>query len=274
MINKKNISILYKNKKTELLQLINKFYIIDDNLIKLLNDNLNDDVIMSYIKSNFISKKLGYDNNMANINRARTIIKYLKYSDYKKISIKNYLDIGCYNGGKTIEIGKLLHLKPNNINGIDVESFSGVKIVPLNGFNFHTYKNDKNNRLPFNDNSFEFITVLQVLHHIKKPLSILKEISRVLKPNGLLFIREHDCLDKYDSKLIKLEHLLYTLLVDNVSYEVYAKDNYEKYFSRETLVNKLKELGFNLLKQKVDNFDTKKKINPTRYYNIIFQLIK
>ena len=93
-----------------------------------------------------------------------------------------------------------------------------------------------------------------------------------MKPNGLLFIREHDKIDELDDKLIKLEHLLYSQIADNTEYDVYIKDNYEKYFSRSDLENKLKILGFNILTQSIDlNY---KKTNPTKYYNMMVQLYK
>jgi len=43
--------------------------------------------------------------------------------------------------------------------------------------------------LPHPDNSINFVTLNAVIEHIEKPENILKEIKRVLKVGGLIFIR-------------------------------------------------------------------------------------
>ncbi len=42
--------------------------------------------------------------------------------------------------------------------------------------------------LPFRDNKFDAALCIQVLEHVPEPLGILKEISRVLKPGGKLYL--------------------------------------------------------------------------------------
>jgi len=42
------------------------------------------------------------------------------------------------------------------------------------------------NKLPFQNESFESITFLEVIEHVKNPSRCLNEIWRVLKPNGLI----------------------------------------------------------------------------------------
>lgn len=53
----------------------------------------------------------------------------------------------------------------------------------------YPYFNIEEDLLPFNDKTVDFITLNAVLEHIEKPDNILKEINRVLKNNGLVFIR-------------------------------------------------------------------------------------
>lgn len=44
--------------------------------------------------------------------------------------------------------------------------------------------------LPYSDQEFDGIISNSIIHHIPEPLSCLKEIKRVLKPNGTLFLRD------------------------------------------------------------------------------------
>ena len=44
--------------------------------------------------------------------------------------------------------------------------------------------------LPFKDQSFDLVCILQVLHHIEEPQKALDEISRLLKDGGVLYVTE------------------------------------------------------------------------------------
>jgi SAM-dependent methyltransferase len=43
-------------------------------------------------------------------------------------------------------------------------------------------------KLPFKPNVYEAVICTQVLEHVKEPETVLKEILRVLKPNGILYL--------------------------------------------------------------------------------------
>lgn len=43
-------------------------------------------------------------------------------------------------------------------------------------------------RLPFHDESFDFILCTEVLEHTQQPFQVLRELARVLKPGGHLFL--------------------------------------------------------------------------------------
>jgi len=45
-------------------------------------------------------------------------------------------------------------------------------------------------KTPFNDNSMDFVIVLNVLHHIPQPILFFKEMNRILRTNGLLIIQD------------------------------------------------------------------------------------
>lgn len=44
--------------------------------------------------------------------------------------------------------------------------------------------------LPFDDGEFDWVISNSIIHHIPEPLNSLQEMQRVLKPGGLLFVRD------------------------------------------------------------------------------------
>ena len=43
------------------------------------------------------------------------------------------------------------------------------------------------------DNRVDLVTCFVTLHHVLQPKLIIRELARVLRPNGYLIVREHDC---------------------------------------------------------------------------------
>jgi len=67
----------------------------------------------------------------------------------------------------------------------------GLDILPNKnllekGFDIRKY--DLNKGLPFKKSSFDIIIALEVLEHLYNPYEMMKEIKRVLKPNGYAII--------------------------------------------------------------------------------------
>ena len=78
-------------------------------------------------------------------------------------------------------------------------------------FNFQFIKNDI---LNYKNETFDLITCFLSLHHTKNMKKILNEIYRILKPNGLFVIIEHDILNDYDLLSVNIEHTLYDCITD------------------------------------------------------------
>lgn len=95
------------------------------------------------------------------------------------------LDVACANGS-------LLHMlnakNPIEGYGIDI-SGEMIKNAKLLHPSF-TFTVSNSSKLDFEDSFFDAITVCAAFHHFSEPLSFLKEVDRVLKRNGLLFIME------------------------------------------------------------------------------------
>ena len=54
-----------------------------------------------------------------------------------------------------------------------------------------------NYRLPFKDNSVDFVFGVSVLHHVPDPYFILKEVKRVLSENGIVLFLKEPFLPRY-----------------------------------------------------------------------------
>jgi ubiquinone/menaquinone biosynthesis C-methylase UbiE len=93
------------------------------------------------------------------------------------------LDVGC---GKGVYVDGFNSMGYEAI-GIDKEQTrNDVVVVDL-----------EKDKIPFPDNSFDYVLCKGVIHTINNTDNMLKEIIRVLKPNGLVFIMTIDWENTY-----------------------------------------------------------------------------
>lgn len=89
------------------------------------------------------------------------------------------LDVGC---GRSATFLKTVS------NHIDYGIGIDFKVTPINTKNIQTMQVKLEHELPFEDSSFDVVTMLAVLEHIEHEQHILKEIYRVLKKQGKLVL--------------------------------------------------------------------------------------
>ena len=105
---------------------------------------------------------------------------------HTEISDKEVLDVGCGDGGISVAFAK----KGGNVVGLDLEE-DRIELARLRALE-HNVKvelivgNAENTQ--FKDNSFDIIVCNAVIEHVFNPEKLASEISRVLKPGGILFI--------------------------------------------------------------------------------------
>jgi len=109
---------------------------------------------------------------------------YLK--NIKKTDV--VLDLGCNNGQHTLKTAK----KCKQIVGLDYDE-QQLKIAKKSAKDEKISRvvfkrHDLEKKLPYKKNSFNKVLCLDLLEHIVNRKQLLKEIRRVLKPNGLAFI--------------------------------------------------------------------------------------
>jgi len=132
-----------------------------------------------------------------------------------------------------------------------VESYiaSGVgidfKAPSLESANLRTISVTLDDKLPFEDNSFDVVSLMAVLEHLEKPLDILREIHRVLKNGGVL-------IGTVPSKAAKpvLEFLSYKLRIVS---EAEIRDH-KRYFNKKDLLEIFAEAGFKNVEHKYFQF--------------------
>ena len=87
-----------------------------------------------------------------------------------------------------------------------------------NGFDLSRLKTTSgiNNPNGFKDSSVDIVTILAVIHHIgdEDRLSLFKDIYRILKPRGLLVIRDNDLVDNIVDAYSVWSHIKYELVLN------------------------------------------------------------
>ena len=126
-----------------------------------------------------VTRSYGLLERFLALQRAKIANKFIS-SEHRKGKI---LDVGC----GTYPIF-LLTSKFVEKFGIDKTQFLGSGVSRR--INFINYDIEKGNKLPFNDNCIDVVTMLAVMEHVKFSNLIysMSEIYRVLKPRGICIL--------------------------------------------------------------------------------------
>jgi demethylmenaquinone methyltransferase / 2-methoxy-6-polyprenyl-1,4-benzoquinol methylase len=104
---------------------------------------------------------------------------------------QSILDVATGTADLAIELARL---KPREIVGVDIAEtmleMGDKKIEKLNLKNIIRLQQADSEDLPFNDQTFDAATISYGVRNFETPLKGLKEIHRVLKPGGVIFILE------------------------------------------------------------------------------------
>lgn len=173
---------------------------------------------------------------------------------------RSILEIGSFLGPVSIALKRIGY----KVSASEIPEFSS-KLRPLyekNGISFHSL-NLKHSKLPFESNSFDVVIMCEVLEHLNfNPLPILKEMNRVIKNDGYIYIGMpnqanlhnriklllgksiHNPLDDYYRQLDKNENMIvglhwreYTLPETMQLIEKMGFKTFDKYYfmGKETL---------------------------------------
>lgn len=166
---------------------------------------------------------------------------------FEKNSSAKLLDIGCGDGAT--ELFMLQHFPDWQINAIDIseKSIAAAMARKLPAVSFSVYNGT---RTSFDDNSFDIIFMAGVLHHIDYGLHqvIIKEIYRLLKKGGRLYLFEHNplnpltrylvntCVFDKDARLLKSNYTI--RLLKNARLKI-SDQRFIIFFPRKGLLGRL-----------------------------------
>lgn len=158
------------------------------------------------------------------------------------------LDVGCNSG----EFMKILIDSGRNITvkGVDV---SDVAIEAAKKKGLDVIKGD-GEKLPFPDESFDYVVLMEVLSHVHDPKKVLQEVKRVLKQKGVLLgscphknlemnIWEERRMHRAYYDTYELQDLIYSVF-EAVDTKVLSGTQFSFGFSQTVLADKDAEILF------------------------------
>jgi len=163
--------------------------------------------------------------------------KYLQSWRHRKIvslvpANAKLLDLGCGYRGKFLE-----KIKDNISSGVGIDIAVDSR---LSNGKIRLMAHDLNESLPFPDNEFDAVASLANLEHLAEPGRALKEIFRVLKPNGILLLTAPSVFAKP-----VLELLAFVGLVSRQEIR-----DHKNYFDKKILTSLCQKAGFSSVSHK------------------------
>jgi 2-polyprenyl-3-methyl-5-hydroxy-6-metoxy-1,4-benzoquinol methylase len=115
--------------------------------------------------------------------RLRVIVKYCEHKSKELGRRLNVLDVGCGNGSNSLPLASLGHY----LVGIDISSESIEYAQRRNPFSNARFMVHNLMEQPLSE-KFDFVICSEVLEHLTDPEPLVRAISGVLEPGGLLII--------------------------------------------------------------------------------------
>ena len=151
-------------------------------------------------------------------------MKFVLEREFKKYNYKPefYLDFGCGDCKLVKLFGESINIKSENMYGADIESWGEYDTKKRKDLGIKFVELKPNKKYNFKDDMFSVISCMMVLHHIDNLDFCLKELNRIMKIGGYLYITEHMIVNYLEKMLVDIEHSIY---------EIAYRDNSEYYTS-------------------------------------------
>jgi SAM-dependent methyltransferase len=128
----------------------------------------------------------GHHESVLRSHRSRTAENSCAYLLPRLTAGLDLLDVGCGPGTITADLAQ--RVAPGRVVGIDLVSVADADSAPDNV----SFTTGDVYALDFDDESFDVVHAHQVLQHLTRPVDALREMRRVLRPGGVLAVRDSD----------------------------------------------------------------------------------
>lgn len=189
-------------------------------------------------KSHFDEMSSDYSNELGKYTEP---MHYSLIKELEGRSFKTLLDVGCGNG---IFLSMVLNKFDVEVSGIDISPGMIEKSKELLDSRADLKVGDSEH-LPWNDGSFDVVTCSASFHHYPNPELVLKEMRRVLRPDGILMIA-----DPFTSN--ELLRFFANILIK------FSKSGDVKIYSQKEMQELLEKCGFTLIKWETEGKKLKK----------------
>ena len=163
-----------------------------------------------------------------NLNHKGLAIWSLSHLDISRDDV--ILDVGC-GGGVNVE--RFLKITDADVFGVDYSELSVKRSMELNKSSIENGRCEiiqgSVSELPFKNGTFDIVTAFETVYFWPDFVNDLKEIRRVLKKEGLIFIANEALPDEYDERQKHIIELL--------DMNIYSKDELEQSLKDAGFVN-------------------------------------
>ena len=243
---------IYINK---IVDLFNSKYFINEKRFRnilsfIFEKNYSIYDIQNILKKNYIFNKKRKDETSKRRDRISTIQEMIKSANINTKTM-NVLDIGSGNAEITKTIKNFYNLKSKNLFALDEKTPYSSEYSKV------FYDNSWN--ILMADEKVDVIILFNIIHHVNptEREKLFSEIYRVLKPGGVVIVREHD--SNFDSNFevfLNLVHIFWYEIKDEKVEEMWV-------FSKETLNEMFTYFGFSFLNYEF--YETKNNLQRLYY---------
>lgn len=146
------------------------------------------------------------------------------------------LDVGA---GEGTFLQTARHLRPSaQLFAVDIDNYLDRDVL-TETVNFQACDLSRES-LPYADATFDYVNCSHVLEHVPNPIDVLKQISRVLKPGGILY------LETPDTRWASLPRIP-LLTSDSGTYNFWDDPTHLRRYSRPSLRKGVEMAGLNSL---------------------------
>lgn len=132
----------------------------------------------------------GHHESVLRSHKWRTVSNSAEYLKKHLIKGAYVLDVGCGPGNLTASISELVDL--GVVIGIDIAHDVIVEARTEFGSDRISFEVADMYALNYSDNEFDVVHAHQVLQHLGNPIAALHEMKRVVKPGGVVAVRDSD----------------------------------------------------------------------------------